>query len=236
MPVNEFGQPVGEDLVWTPPPPVGPVVLEGRHCRLVPLEERHAGELFQELCVDSPSQTWTYLPVGPFDEVEQMADHVRTLRVTPAMTPLAILVPDSLTPDGRAVGVATYLRNEPVHGCVEVGFITMGTTLQRTTASTEALVLMARHVFDLGYRRYEWKCDSLNEPSRRAAQRLGFTFEGVFVQAQVVKGRNRDTAWYAMTDRDWPRVRSAYDAWLAPANFDDQGRQLAPLQCGSRPV
>jgi RimJ/RimL family protein N-acetyltransferase len=231
VPVNEFGQPVGEDLDWTPPLPIGPVELQGAYCRLVPLAEQHAGELFQELCLDSPPQTWTYLPVGPFQDVEGMTGHIRRLQETPGMTPLAIL-----TREGRAVGIATYLRNEPVHGCVEVGFITMGTTLQRTTASTEALVLMARHVFALGYRRYEWKCDSLNEPSRRAAVRLGFTFEGVFRQAQVVKGRNRDTAWYAITDRDWPRVAAAYDAWLAPTNFDDAGRQRAPLQCASRPV
>ena len=224
MRVNEFGQPVGEDLDWTPPPPVGPVELQGEHCRLVPLAEEHAGELFRELCLDSPPQTWTYLPVGPFADVEGMTGHVRRLRETPAMQPLAIL-----TPEGRAVGIATYLRNEPAHGCVEVGFITMGTTLQRTTASTEALVLMARHVFALGYRRYEWKCDALNEPSRRAALRLGFTFEGVFRQAQVVKGRNRDTAWYAITDRDWPAVEAAYDAWLDPANFDESGRQCTPL-------
>ena len=158
-----------------------------------------------------------------------MVAHARRLQSTAGMTPLAIL-----TPDGRAVGIATYLRDEPVHGCVEVGFITMGTTLQRTTASTEALVLMARHVFALGYRRYEWKCDSLNEPSRRAAVRLGFTFEGVFRQAQVVKGRNRDTAWYAITDADWPRIAAAYDAWLAPANFDDEGRQLTPLDATLR--
>jgi RimJ/RimL family protein N-acetyltransferase len=222
--INELGQEVGDDLDWTPPPPVGPVELVGVHCRLVPLAEEHAAQLFQELCVDSPPQTWTYLPVGPYADVEEMAAHVRRLRDSPGMTPFAIL-----TADGRAVGIATYLRDEPVHGCVEVGFLTMGTTLQRTTASTEALVLMARNVFALGYRRYEWKCDSLNEPSRRAAVRLGFSFEGVFRQAQVVKGRNRDTAWYAITDADWPRVSAAYDAWLAPTNFDDEGRQLSPL-------
>ena len=141
------------------------------------------------------------------------------------MTPLTIL-----TPEGRAVGIATYLRNEPVHGCVEVGFITMGTTLQRTAASTEALVLMARHVFGLGYRRYEWKCDSLNEPSRRAAVRLGFTFEGVFRQAQVVKGRNRDTAWYSILDSEWPTVGAALRTWLAEDNFDDNGNQKAALR------
>ena len=226
---NEFGQPVGDDLAWTPPAPVGPVELQGGHCRLVPLAEEHAPALFQELCVDSPPETWTYLPVGPFAEVEEMVAHVRRLQETAGMTPFAILLPD-----GRAVGVATYLRDEPVHGCVEVGFITMGTTLQRTTASTEAQVLMARHVFELGYRRYEWKCDSLNEPSRRAAVRLGFAFEGVFRQAQVVKGRNRDTAWYAVTDGDWPRVAAAYDAWLAPTNFDGEGGQLAALAAALR--
>ncbi len=227
MPVNEYGQPVGQDLAWTAPPPVGPTTLAGDHCRLEPLTEKHAVALFEELCRDSPPQTWTYLPVGPFEDVDGMTGHVRRLQETPGMTPLAIL-----TPAGRAVGIATYLRNEPVHGCVEVGFITMGTALQRTTASTEALVLMARHVFGLGYRRYEWKCDALNEPSRRAAVRLGFTFEGVFRQAQVVKGRNRDTAWYAITDDDWPRIAAAYDAWLDPANFDEDGRQLTPLSTG----
>lgn len=132
---------------------------------------------------------------------------------------------------GRAAGYASYLRIEPAHGVIEVGNIVFSPALQRTTAATETMYLMARHVFqDLGYRRYEWKCNALNQPSRRAAQRLGFTFEGIFRQHMVVKDRNRDTAWFAMLDHEWPARKAAFEAWLAPENFDTEGRQLSSLQ------
>ena len=135
----------------------------------------------------------------------------------------------------RASGVASYLRIDPGQGTIEVGYITFSPALQRTTAATEAMALMMRHALeDLGYRRYEWKCDALNAPSRAAAQRLGFTFEGIHRQARVVKGRNRDTAWFSVLDSEWPAVRAAFDAWLDPANFDADGRQRAPLAIPAR--
>jgi len=137
-------------------------------------------------------------------------------------------------PSGRAVGVASYLRIDPDAGSIEVGGLAFSPLLQRTRGATEAMYLMARHAFDtLGYRRYEWKCNALNAPSRRAARRLGFTFEGIFRQHMIVKGRSRDTAWFAMIDRDWPAIRTAFEAWLDPANFDAEGRQLTPLRTPS---
>ena len=131
---------------------------------------------------------------------------------------------------GTAAGYASYMRMEPAHGVVEVGNILLTPSLQRTTAATEAMYLMAAHVFDdLGYRRYEWKCNAKNEPSRRAALRLGFTFEGIFRQHMVVKGQNRDTAWFSMLDHEWPARKRAFEAWLDPANFDGEGRQRQRL-------
>jgi RimJ/RimL family protein N-acetyltransferase len=134
--------------------------------------------------------------------------------------------------EGRVRGTLSYLRIDPPNGSIEIGMVLFSEGLQRTTAATEAVYLLLRHAFELGYRRVEWKCDSLNAPSRRAAERLGFSFEGVFRQAMVVKGRNRDTAWYSMLDREWPLLQPAFDAWLAPANFDTNGRQrerLSPI-------
>ncbi len=227
--VNEFGQPVGESVDWTPGATLVPVVLTGRTCRLEPLVEGHVDGLYAALCVDSPPETWTYISDGPFEAGEDFDRYVDGLSAGPATIPLAILVPD-----GRGgwspVGIACWLRIDPANGTAEVGSITMGAALQRTTASTEAMYLMAAHAFDVvGVRRYEWKCDSLNEPSRRAAARLGFTFEGVFRNAVVYKGRSRDTAWFAITDDEWPDIRSAFQRWLDPASFDESGRQRAPL-------
>ena len=132
--------------------------------------------------------------------------------------------------DWLAGGVVSYLRIEPEHGCIEIGHIWFGAALQRTPAATETIYLLARHAFDdLGHRRLEWKCDAANARSRRAAERFGFTFEGVFRQHMIVKGRNRDTAWFALLDGEWPAARAAYEAWLRPENFDADGRQLSPL-------
>ena len=224
--LNEFGQPVGDAVDWTPGPPLGPVTLTGGSCRLEPLADSHVDGLYAALCVDSPPSIWTYMPRGPFDDLASFAASLDQLRQTAALVPLAILLPD-----GTPVGVATYLRIDHANGTAEVGHISYSTALQRTTAATEAMYLMAAHAFDVvGVRRYEWKCDALNEPSRRAAARLGFTYEGTFRQAVVTKGRNRDTAWFAITDDEWPGLRTAFEAWLDPANFDDAGHQRRRLQ------
>ena len=223
--LNEFGQPVGDSVDWVPGPALVPVTLTGRTVRLEPLGEEHVDGLYAALCVGSPQSIWTYMPHGPFDDRDSFAAYVAELRWMPATVPLAIVLPD-----GSPVGIASYLRIDHANGTAEVGYITYAPALQRTTAATEAMYLMAAHAFDVvGVRRYEWKCDSLNEASRRAAARLGFTFEGVFRQAVVTKGRNRDTAWFAITDDEWPRLRAAYESYLDPANFDDQGQQRSPL-------
>jgi RimJ/RimL family protein N-acetyltransferase len=225
VPVNEFGQPVGAPLDWTPGPVLTATTLRGRHCTLQPLAQAHVSGLYAALCVDSPDSVWTYMSAGPFADVDAFGAYVADLLVRPATIPLALLLPD-----GRPVGIATYLRIDRANGTAEVGNITYGSALQRTTAATEAMYLMARHAFDVvGVRRYEWKCDALNQPSRDAAARLGFTFEGVFRQAVVYKGRNRDTAWFAVTDAEWPDLRARYERWLDPGNFTDDGTQRTPL-------
>jgi RimJ/RimL family protein N-acetyltransferase len=229
-PVNEFGQPVGDPVDWTPGPLLVPAVLTGRTCRLEPLGEEHLQGLYAALCAGSPPSIWTYMPTGPFADLDAFAEHVARLRTTPAMVPLAILLAD-----GTPVGIATFLRIDHANGTAEVGYISYSSALQRTTAATEAMYLMAAHAFDVvGVRRYEWKCDALNAASRDAAARLGFTYEGTFRQAVVTKGRNRDTAWFAITDGEWPRLRTAFETWLDPANFDGTGQQLRRLQDLSR--
>ncbi|MCW2761399.1 MAG: N-acetyltransferase [Marmoricola sp.] len=225
MPVNEFDQPVGEPVAWTPGAPLVPQTLTGRTCRLEPLEERHVDGLYTALCLDSPPEIWTYMSRGPFADRESFASTIGSLHALPAAIPLAIVLAD-----GTPAGIALYLRIDHDNGTAEVGHISYSSALQRTTAATEAMYLMAAHAFEVvGVRRYEWKCDSLNEPSRRAAARLGFTYEGTFRQAVVYKGRNRDTAWFAITDDEWPRIRSAFDRWLDPGNFDQHGQQRARL-------
>jgi RimJ/RimL family protein N-acetyltransferase len=168
--------------------------------------------------------TWTYLPEGPYESPQHM--HKMLDFAERSEDPLFF----TIVANGRPAGMASYLRITPEHGAIEIGHIWFGAGLKRTPAATEAIFLLARHVFDdLGYRRLEWKCNALNEPSRRAADRFGFTFEGVFRKQQVVKGRNRDTAWYAIVDDDWPPIRATFEAWLAPGNFDDAGRQRQRL-------
>jgi RimJ/RimL family protein N-acetyltransferase len=167
---------------------------------------------------------WTYLPMERPDGVREVASIVAAMVDDPEWVSYAVLV------DGRAVGVLSLMRIDPAHGSVEIGAVVFGTPLVRTVASTQAQRLLMGHVFDdLGYRRLEWKCDALNAPSRAAALRLGYTYEGVFRQAMVTKGRNRDTAWFSVLDAEWPRVRTRLDAWLDPANVDDAGRQRRRL-------
>lgn len=223
---NEFDQPIGDAVEWTPRPAVAPVSLVGEHCRLDPWRHDQADALHDAAVRRSPASNWTYLRTPPLDEPSGIVAWMDATAADPSSVPLVIS-----TPEGRPVGTASYLRIDPANGSVEVGSIAYSADLQRTTAATEAMYLMMRHAFDdLGYRRYEWKCDALNEPSRAAAERLGFVFEGVFRNAMVYKGRNRDTAWFSVTDAEWPRVRAAFGAWLAPENFGADGAQIAPLQ------
>ncbi|MEM8698371.1 MAG: GNAT family protein [Pseudomonadota bacterium] len=229
--LNALAQPIGGEVAnWIPPPPPPRAPMAGRFCRLEPLEEHHAPDLFDALAEDREGRVFTYMPNGPFDSLESYLAWLRPARTAADPLQFAILV------EGRAVGTASYLRIAPEHGSIEVGYITFSPRLQRTIAATEAMALMMREAFALGYRRYEWKCNACNAPSRRAAQRLGFSFEGVFAQAQIVKSHNRDTAWYAITDDQWPALSLAFESWLAPHNFDEEGRQRQSLSSLTRPL
>jgi len=203
--------------------------LQGPRVRLEGLDPaRHADDLFA--AAHGPGadpDLWRYLSYGPFANVEEL--RVWLVERAASRDPLFLAVVDLAT--GRARGVVSYLRIEPVHGCIEIGHIWFGAVLQRTPQATEAIFLLVRHAFeDLGNRRIEWKCDAANARSRRAAERFGFTFEGVFRQHQIVKGRSRDTAWFSLLDREWPASRIAFQAWLAPENFDGAGRERHPLR------
>jgi RimJ/RimL family protein N-acetyltransferase len=224
---NALGQPIGRAVPdWRPPPRPPHAVMAGRFCRVEPLDAaRHATELHAANSLDREGRMWTYLFSGPF--ATEAAYHQWLAAREHSEDPLFFAVVDGAT--GRATGLASYLRIDPPHGVIEVGHIAFSPPLQRTPAATEAMHLMMKNVFDLGYRRYEWKCDSLNAPSRRAAERLGFRFEGIFRQAVVYKGRNRDTAWYSIIDAEWPALKTAFERWLDPANFDAGGRQQSSL-------
>ena len=232
--LNPFGQPIGPELSnWRAPPRPGRHLLQGRFCRVEPLDVgRHARQLYDANALDPDGRMWTYLFSGPFAGFEE---YRAWLEPKPASDdPLFFAFVDRAR--DQAVGMGSYLRIEPAHGVIEVGHLAFSPLMQRTPVATEAMYLMMREAFELGYRRYEWKCDALNAASRRAAERLGFTFEGIFRQAIVYKGRNRDTAWYSIIDREWPALDAAFRTWLDPANFDAAGRQrrsLAELR-GSR--
>lgn len=225
---NETGQATGPAVDgWTERPRPRHALLQGRYCRLEPLSAgRHAASLFASNSLDRDGRMWTYLYSGPFATLEDF-----TAWLSPRETstdPLFFAIVDEAT--GRAVGIASYLRIDPANGVIEVGHLAFSPLLQRTRAATEAMYMMMKHAFGLGYRRYEWKCDAQNAASRRAAERLGFIFEGIFRQAAVYKGRNRDTAWYSVIDSEWPARETAFVAWLDPANFDAHGRQRRRLR------
>jgi RimJ/RimL family protein N-acetyltransferase len=192
---------------------------------LEPLQsERHTAALWET--VRGHDELWTWLADGPFSTESELREAIAQKQAATAAVFLAV-VPAAT---GRAAGYASYMRIEPAQGVIEVGNILLSPVLQRTTAATEAMYLMARHVFeDFGYRRYEWKCNALNEPSRRAALRLGFTFEGIFRQHMVIKDSNRDTAWFSMLDHEWPARKRAFEAWLDQGNFDEAGNQRRSL-------
>ena len=225
--VNEFGQPVG-DLVqpaWTPRERPARIGLIGRYVALEPVSTRHVPALQASLCGPGDGGLWTYRTTPPPDNESRMADLVdgwmestdsRTWAVAPT--------------GGEAAGLTSLYRIDPEHGQAEVAAVVYARALQRTPATTEATYLLMRYLFaGLGYRRFEWKCDSLNEPSRQAALRLGFTYEGRFRNHMVTKGRNRDTDWFSVTDAEWPAAKLALQTWLRPDNFDEQGHQRLAL-------
>ncbi len=232
--LNDLGQPIGDPLQdWTPASPPPRVPIEGRFCRLEPLDpDRHAEALFAANAADGTGRSWTYLAYGPFQTLASYREWMSAtcLGDDPQFYAIIDLV------DGQPAGVASFLRIAPASGSIEVGHIHYSLRLQRRPAATEAMYLLMQRAFELGYRRYEWKCDALNAASRAAALRLGLSFEGIFRQATVYKNRNRDTAWYAAIDTEWPALREAFQTWLAPNNFDAQGQQRARLTDLTRPI
>jgi RimJ/RimL family protein N-acetyltransferase len=220
--------PAADLSAWTPARRPDASTLAGARVRLEALDAaRHAGELFEALQGPDPDpHLWDHLPYGPFADAAGLRAHLE--QQERSGDPRFYAVVDQA--DGRARGVAALMRTDEANGSIEIGHVWFGPALQRTPQATEAIHLMARHAFgDLGHRRLEWKCDAANARSQAAARRFGFTFEGVFRQHMIVKGRNRDTAWFSMLDGEWPAIDAAFRAWLAPENFDAAGRQRASL-------
>ena len=201
----------------------------GAGCRLDHVSAvKHAADLYASFDGKDPEgRIWTYLGYGPFASLEEFTEWVKAREAARDPWFYAFVRRDT----GKAVGMGSFMRNDAANGVIEIGHIWMSPALQQTREATETIYLMMRHCFDdLGVRRLEWKCDSLNAPSRKAADRFGFTFEGIFRQHYIVKGRNRDTAWYAMLDTEWPKARAAFEAWLKEDNFDANGQQKAKLR------
>ncbi|MEM5530041.1 GNAT family protein [Gammaproteobacteria bacterium AS21] len=228
---NVFDQAIGEPVIdWQEKEYPSCNILAGRFCRLERLKpKRHAQSLFTTLCDRQFDENWTYLPYGPFADYDLF---YQWLSASAQLTdPLFFSVIDQAT--NQAVGLVSYLRVDPQVGAAEVGHIHFSSKIQQTAIASESMYLMMQYLFDeLGYRRYEWKCDSLNAPSKKAALRLGFEYEGTFKQATIYKNRNRDTAWYAIVDKQWPMIKQGFERWLAAENFDDKGRQKSKLTTG----
>lgn len=224
---DDRAPPLGEIVKnWSPPPRPGRRAMDGRYCVVEPLSlEKHSIALFQANRLDREGRIWVYLPYGPFDTLEEYRQWLAATCL--GDDPMFFSVIDKAT--GQAAGVASYLRINPGAGSIEVGHINYAPAMQRTPMATEAMYLMMRNAFELGYRRYEWKCNALNRRSRNAALRLGFSYEGIFRQMMVVNGRNRDSAWYGIIDKEWPALKQAFETWLAGDNFDEEGRQRQKL-------
>jgi RimJ/RimL family protein N-acetyltransferase len=226
---NEFGQLVGAPIKnWQSKQFPPKKVMKGQYCILEPIDvAKHATRLFESLSLDNQGESWTYLPYGPFETCENFIEWlVDTMSLGDTLL-YAILDPKTQLP----IGICSYLRINPEHGVIEVGHLHFSTLLKRTPAATEAMYLMMYHAFEeLAYRRYEWKCHSLNQASRAAALRLGFTFEGVFRQSNVFKNHNRDTAWFSIIDSEWPAIKARFERWLDINNFDHNGNQIVKLQ------
>ncbi|GGA44544.1 acetyltransferase [Dyella nitratireducens] len=228
MLVNAFQQPIGAPLPhWTarPVPPHTP--LNGHFCRIEPVDvDRHVDGLYRAYSTAPDGRDWTYMSAGPFADAESFRSHL--IKAAASRDPLHYTIIDLATHE--PTGMLALMRIDSGNGVIEIGHVAYSPLIRRTSAATEAMFLLLRHVFDdLGYRRCEWKCDHLNAPSRAAALRYGFQYEGIFRQAVVYKGRSRDTAWFAMIDRDWPAIRMAFERWLAPENFDAAGVQRVTL-------
>jgi RimJ/RimL family protein N-acetyltransferase len=231
---NELGQPIGPPLTdWKPPPRPPRTPMAGRYCRVEPIDaSRHAEDLHRANAADPSRRNFTYLTIGPFDTLDAYREWMAS--ASASEDPLFHAIVDADT--RKAAGIAGFMRIDTKNGVIEVGHLNYSPLLQRKRAATEAMYLMMKRAFDLGYRRYEWKTDSFNAASRAAAQRLGFSYEGIFRQATVYKGRSRDTAWYAMIDKEWPELERAYLRWLDPANFDAQGNQRVRLSQLTAPI
>ncbi len=230
--VNEFGQLVGDLITWRPRRRPEPVTLTGAYVVIEPLTVDHASALLAALCGPDDRPLWTYRPTEPPQDVAEMTALVEAHLATADLVTFA-LVPRG----GQAEGIASFTRIDPATGQVEIAGVLFSRRLQRTRAATEAVHLTMRYAFDdLGYRRFEWKCDSLNKPSRRAARRLGFRYEGRFRHHMVTKGRNRDTDWFSVTDTEWPEVHAAHRTWLDPGNFDADGCQRMSLSSLTAPL
>lgn len=226
---NDLGQPVGKPVPkWTPRDVPPRASMTGRLCRLDPIDSTaHSRDLFEAHALDVDGRNWTYLPYGPFTTPDEM--DVWTRWAARQDDPIFYAVIDPVT--GKANGWASYVHIEPRFGVIEIGHLAYSPLLQRTSAATEAMYLMMRQAFDgLGYRRCQWKCNALNTASRAAAERMGFHYEGTFRQHTIQKGRNRDTAWFSITDIEWPGIRVALESWLHPANFNACGQQLRRLR------
>lgn len=222
MNLSREAPPVGPEVATHAAPRPGRVTLAGRFVTLAPLDAARDAALYEDTHGEGEAAIWAYMGDGPFPDAGAFAESLA--RKAASEDPLFFAVRDNAT--GRTLGYQTLMRIDTTHRVIEVGNVVYGRRLQRTPASTEAQYLLARYVFDeLGYRRYEWKCNDLNAPSKRTAERLGFRFEGVFRQHMIIKGRNRDTAWFSMLDHEWPARKQAFELWLSPDNFDAQGRQ-----------
>lgn len=227
---NNLGQPIGSPVDnWAGAAMPGADPMNGRTVRIEPLDpDARAEELFEAYSLDQEGRLWTYMSSGPFASSDDLREEMRRMCDLPDSQQMVHAIVD--VERESATGIASYMRIDQKVGSIEIGWICMSPLLQRSIQSTEAMYLMARRVFDeLGYRRYEWKCDALNAGSMRAAERLGFTYEGTFRQDRVYRGRNRDTAWFSIIDSEWPSLRDAYESWIDPVNFDSDGKQLVSL-------
>ncbi|OWA36583.1 GNAT family N-acetyltransferase [Saccharibacillus sp. O16] len=229
MPKNAFGQEVGERIEgYAPPLLPSATSIKGQYCTLEKLSDKHFDDLYKNVYgPETPDEKWTYLPIEKFRTKEEFAIYFESLRTSEDPYCWAIVDHEKQ----EALGCFSLMRINVKQSSIEVGSVVYSEALKQTRMATEAQFLLAQYVFEqLHYRRYEWKCDDLNIPSRKAALRLGFTYEGTFRQALVYKGRNRDTAWFSMLDKEWPRLKEAFERWLSDRNFDEQGRQLSPLR------